>query len=217
MKNSSQPTLLLLSFFTAIGSLAAEEVDLNGDPRDLLAYIPAYVQDKESKMLINSTDLDIFGLPQDLKAIEQKKAEAKERTVAKKAGPAINRVLVALPMTLIDPVGNRIVLDGGPPLRAGETLEVNFGGSNVRLRLDGVRSQGAYFTDLDTGDRGLRPMTRLAAGIAKAGGRTAPSQGIQLAGSNQPRRIEIEAPPMDLPQEQEFSEHYQPRPDGHFE
>lgn len=217
MKNTSPLSLLLLSSFAALGSLGAEEVDLNGDPRDLLAYIPAYVQDKESKMLLNSAGIDIFGLPQDLKAVEQENVTAKRRTVAKKAGPAIDRVLGALPMTLIDPVGNRIVLDGGPPLRAGETLEVNFGGRNVRLRLDGVRSQGAYFTNLDTGDRGLRPMTRLASGIAKAGGRTAPSKGIQRAGSNQPRRIEVELPAMDMPQEQEFSERFQPRPDGHFE
>lgn len=216
MKTLRTLPILASSFFASLGLVGAQEVDLNDDPRDLLAHIPAYVQDKEAKMLLNSVEIDVFGLPQDLKAIEEKKAEVKQQVAQRKAGPAINQVLKALPMTLIDPVGNRIVLDGGPPLRAGETLEVSFGGLNVRLRLDGVRSQGAYFTDLDSGDHGLRPMTRLATGIAVAGGRSAPYKGIQNAGSQQPRRIEIEAPVMDLPQ-QEFSERRESRPDGHFE
>ena len=89
---------------------------------------------------------------------------------------------------MIDPLGDRVLLSGTPPIRKGETLELAYQGQKVLLKFEGARSNGAYFRDVKTKKLGLRTMTKLAAGIQKGNHTQKVPGAIREINLNQPQR-----------------------------
>jgi hypothetical protein len=162
------------------------------DARDRLADTANFIVERKGNLLIANRERDIFGLPQDIKKEEERQAK---QGVAKKEPEKptipIARILQQIPVTMLDPAGDRLLLDGGPPLRAGETLEVVFGGETIRLRLDGVRAAGAYFSNVMTGEQGLCTMDRLPEGISRNGRASGAVDGIQRLNQSVPRTLNL--------------------------
>lgn len=162
------------------------------DARDHIGSIQDYISQQKANLAIGGKEKDIFGLPQDpkkAKALEVA-TKAPEREVKKPTLP-LQRVLDALPLTMMDPVGNRVIVNGKPPLRAGENLELTVAKETLTLRLEGVRSNGAYFRDLSTGELGLRSMTKLPEGIQRGGVRPDGPKEIQRIDLDQPQAIKV--------------------------
>lgn len=200
---------ICLSVFASLATLSSEEVNLNGDPRDLLGHTDAYIKDKQAKLIARTSKLDIFGLPQNLKEAETKRAVVKRKVVKRKVGPPLDKILNALTFTLTDSINNRVVLEGGSTLRAGELLEVNVSGQTVKLRLDDVSSRGSHFTNVDTGERGISSSKRLARGISIANGKTNSPKEIQKIGGS-PRTHSINLSPIAIPNETPSSNQRRP-------
>jgi len=200
---------ICLSVFASLATLSSEEVNLNEDPRDLLEHTDAYIKDKQAKLMSRTSKLDIFGLPQNLKEAEAKRAVVKRAVVKRKVGPPLDKILSALTFTLTDPIDNRVVFEGGATLRAGELLEVNVSGQIVKLRLDDVSSRGSHFTNVETGERGIRSSKKLARGISFANGRTNAPKEIQKIGGS-PRTHSINIGPITNPDETSSSNQRRP-------
>lgn len=163
------------------------------DARDQIGAIQEYISQQKSKLAIQGKSTDIFGLPQDPKKAKAIAVATTKRTeVVKKPTLPLQRVLDALPLTMMDPVGNRIIINGSPPIKAGENLELAVGGETVLLRLEGVRSNGAYFRDMKTKKLGLRSMTKLPEGIQRGGTRSNGPKEIQRIDLNQSQTIKVD-------------------------
>ncbi|GHC40727.1 hypothetical protein [Roseibacillus persicicus] len=163
------------------------------DARDQIGAIQEYISQQKSKLAIQGKSTDIFGLPQDPKKAKAIAVATTKRTeVVKKPTLPLQRVLDALPLTMMDPVGNRIIINGSPPIKAGENLELAVGGETVLLRLEGVRSNGAYFRDMKTKKLGLRSMTKLPKGIQRGGTRSNGPKEIQRIDLNQSQTIKVD-------------------------
>lgn len=189
---------LLLALATSMSSLTfvsgqnSEDAGLS-DARDHLGTISNFIADKKGRLAIRNQKVDMFGLPQDpkkAKAIQQQK-----KVEVAKIEPTIplQKVLDALPITMIDPMGDRVVMKGAPPIRKGETLELAFGGQTIMLRFEGARSTGAYFREMKTKKLGLRKMKRLPAGIKRGIEPERPiAGGIHQVDENKPQTIKMD-------------------------
>jgi multidrug efflux pump subunit AcrB len=194
--------LTVILFFGAVFSsslLVSAQVpsqastELSNDARDHLNDIDRFIAQRKSSFAISGKKMDVFGLPQD-----PKKAQAEKEKVAKvaKAKPKpsvpLQKIVDALPVTLIDPVHDRVVLSGAPPLQVGETLELAYKGQTIMLRFEGSRSSGAYFRDMKSQELRLRQMTRLPKGISKGNTNQTGNDAIRKIDLNKTQSFKID-------------------------
>lgn len=176
---------------TSVSGQVGAESGLS-DARDNLGTIDQFIANKKSLFAITGQKKDIFGRSQDPKkaAVEQR---AKEVTAVKpKASIPLQQILDALPVTMIDPLGDRVVLTGSPPISKGETLELAFQGQTVMLRFEGARSTGAYFREMKSKKLGLRKMTRLPKGIKSGNQKMEIAEGVHHLIPNKPQNIKLD-------------------------
>lgn len=198
----------VLLLWAVVNSLSAQEVSTsspaadepeNVDARDFLADTQSFIAGRKSQLLMASQEKDIFGRAQDLnkpKPVPVRKRLAQAAPV--KPRVPLEPLLAKIPITLLDTASKRVLLDGGATLRVGEIVDVAFRGSTVRLRLDAVRSQGAYFRNMENGDLGLATLRSRAEGISRDSGGGS-REGIQRINQNTPRTLNLDgaglAPP----------------------
>ena len=162
------------------------------DARDQLGTISKYIAERKANFAIEGMHMDMFGKPQDPKraqVIQQQKKVAVTKTDTK---IPLQEILNALPITMIDPLGDRVVLKGNPPMSKGETLALSFQGQSVILRFEGSRSTGAYFREMKTKKLGLRKMIRLPKGIKQGSHGKSLAGGIHEENSDKPRQIKLD-------------------------
>lgn len=184
-----------LSLLSAQDIPAAEDAVVEPEKfeaRDFLGDTATFISERKSKLLMRTQENDIFGRPQDL----NKPAPVTTKRQLAKAAPKKPRVplgplLERIPITLLDTASKRVLLNGGATLKVGEIVEVAFRGDTVRLRLDAVRRQGAYFRNMENGDLGLATMSSLANGISRDGG-SQPAEGIQRITRDTPRTLNLD-------------------------
>lgn len=158
----------VIALTLCLGSIAQAQSPDTGlkDARDHLDKIDEFIATKRSNLVTNGATNGIFGRPQNPK---KARVEKKTRVAAiekPKAQLPLQKIVDALPVTLVDPVHDRVVLSGAPPLRVGEKLELAYEGRKVILKFEGSRSQGAYFREEMSKKLALHKMTRLPKGIA---------------------------------------------------
>lgn len=187
-------TLLLLTSASLLGSTQGQDAatQVFKDPRDFLGSIESYISERKEGLAMKGRSRDIFGLHQDpVQAKAQEVASAPKPVAFQKPAIPLQAVVDAIPITLVDSRNGRVVMQGSPPLNKGEVVEVAVGTETVRLRLEGVNANGAYFRDLKTQQLGLRSNRRQAEGIARiAGTREVPSS-IQKIDLGQKQALKI--------------------------
>ena len=162
------------------------------DARDELGAISTYISGREQRLMMRGKDFDIFGRPQDPRRAQQANQAGKVAAVKQKVELPLQQIVDALPVTMIDTLGDRVVMSGAPPFKVGQTLELNYQGEKVVLIFEGARSNGAYFREQKSKKLKIHKMTRLAKGITKGNKETFIAGGIQKEGSNQPQKINLD-------------------------
>ena len=189
-----QLKLTIGALFVAVtSSFAQGGTAVSTDARDHLGAVEQFVNAKKKELATARLQTCIFGCPQDpVKARRQIAKEAPKRLQQARAEVPLSDVLNALPLTLIDPVGKRVIMTGAPPIKVGETLEVAFGSDVILLRLEEVRSQGAYFRDMKTKKVDLCSLSKLPSGISQNNGKGTAGNGIHRVSPNKPKSIKLD-------------------------
>ena len=186
MKSLTQ-ILFLLGAFSIQGM--AVEVE---DARDHLANTRGFIATKRANLAIQSRAEDIFGRPQNPKKAREVAATQIKKVAPKARQIPFTRILDTLPVTLMNPGSDLLILEGAGPIRAGRTIEFTFEGQPVQLRLEGVRTNGAYFRDLKSRKLHLLSNRRLPEGIKKGNQSPTDTNGIQKINPDRSAPIPIE-------------------------
>lgn len=191
MKNFVLGVVFCSSLAFAQGEANAEES--LSDARDHLREIKTFIAGKKSALAISGQKMDMFGKPQDpQKAAVERKKKAVAVSNPQSAEIPLQRIVDALPVTMIDPLGDRVLMNGAPPIRAGETLEMAFQGQKLLLRFEGARSTGAYFRDVKSKKLALRKMTRLPNGVHRGIKATDSTDSIQKIEPDKAMTIKVD-------------------------
>lgn len=171
----------------------AQEVTVE-DARDHLSDTAAYISEKRSKLTISPNGIDIFGRPQNLQKAKLANSNRGTNTVtpaAPKREIPFQNIVDELPITLMNPVDDLVILEGAGAIRAGQIVEFPYDGKPVQLRFEGVRAKGAYFRDLESRKLVLRSNKRLGEGI-KAGNKRSTAKGIRELATDRAAPIPIQ-------------------------
>lgn len=188
MKTKSQ----ILTFLLIGSSLLQGATDGFEDARDHLANTKSFITQKRSKLAIQSRSLDIFGLPQNPKKAREIEQKVHRQPVAQARRIPFQKIVDSLPVTLMNPGSDLLILEGAGPVRAGRTLEFSYEGKPVQLRLEGVRANGAYFRDLKSRKLVLLSNQKMPEGIKRGNQNAAKGDGIQLVGPDKAAPINID-------------------------
>ena len=184
--------LLTSTSFAQEMSSKGEEVAAFIDARDELGSIETYIDGREKVFAIQGKSNDMFGLPQDPKKAQQvqqvTRAAVSEPTVAL----PLQEIVDALPVTMIDPAGDRVIMSGAPPFSKGQTFELNYRGRPVVLIFEGSRTNGAYFREMKSRKLKLHRMMKLPKGIKKGVHGQAIAKGINRVNPNQPEKFMLD-------------------------
>ena len=172
--------------------------EVSNDARDHLANTKSFITKKRSKLAIKSRSMDIFGLPQNPKRAREAQVNVQQRAVTQVKDVPFQKIVDTLPVTLMNPGSNLLILEGAGTIRAGRTIEFAYEGNPVQLRLEGVRSNGAYFRDLKSRKLILLSNQKLASGIKQGSGITPSGEGIQRVDLNKPASINIDLNSLDI-------------------
>ena len=186
MKNKILTTIL------AGASLLQGSSDDFRDARDHLGETKNFISQKRSKLAIQSRPLDIFGLPQNPKKVRELEKKVHAQPVAQARKIPFQQIIDTLPVTLMNPGSDLLILEGTGSVRAGRTLEFNYEGKQVQLRLEGVRANGAYFRDLESKKLLLLSNQRLPKGIKRGNKNSSEGNGIARVGSKNSAPIQID-------------------------
>ncbi|MGJ8725557.1 MAG: hypothetical protein ACSHYB_13445 [Roseibacillus sp.] len=192
MKNLLYTLIFASASFAQAAEQKSGEMTLSIDARDELGAIDDFIEGRKELLAIQGKEFDMFGRPQDPKKAKLSKQKKVVAVVQPKPTIPLQRILDALPVTMIDPMGDRVVLSGVPPLSKGETLELAFQGQTVVLRFEGSRSTGAYFREMKSKKLGLRKMTRLPKGIKQGSHGQSIAGGIHEVDTSQPKNIKLD-------------------------
>ena len=162
------------------------------DARDHLGTIQSYIVGRERNLVMRDKSHCMFGCPQD--PAKAKRAQQSNRVtgVQKKTELPLQEIVDALPVTMIDTLGDRVVMTGAPPFSKGQTLELDYKGEKVVLIFEGSRSTGAYFRDAKTKKLKAHQISRLAKGITQGAPKRSFAGGIHKEGSDGPKKITLD-------------------------
>ena len=161
------------------------------DARDELSSVTTYIQDREKKFAIQGKTFDMFGLPQNPRKAQQAQQARKVATAAPKVALPLQEIVDALPVTMIDPMSDKVVLRGAPPFSKGQTLELVYHGQKVVLIFEGSRANGAYFRDMKSRKLKLHRMMQLPKGIKPGNDKRLIAGGIRKQNDSQHQKIEL--------------------------
>lgn len=191
-------SLIQKLFLSCLGCsmMQAETVEMN-DARDHLDQIQTFVTHKRKLLAISSQSHDIFGRPQNpQKAAEIAQTRIQAPTQKKKAQKIPMQTIVDnFSLTLMDTANNLVIIKDNGAIRAGQTIAFDYQGEPVQLKLETVRSDGAWFRDVKTRKLFLSAAQKPRAGIQRGGNRSPSNFGIKRINSkgsrSEPVRIEL--------------------------
>ena len=192
MKNFLTLVIFASTALAQGNSPASKEAVVVLDARDQLPAIANYIHGRKEHLAMRDRAYDIFGLPQDPKKARRAQQGSKVAAAKPKVELPLQEIVDALPVTMIDTLGDRVVMSGAPPFSKGETLELDYKGQKVILIFEGSRSSGAYFRDAQSKKLRAHKMTRLPKGIQQGNNKQFTAGGIHKEGSDGPKKIKLD-------------------------